>query len=115
MSRIPKLRTVCSDKEFIFESKPKVTNEYVQLSIEEFETIRLIDYANLRQCECADMMEVARTTVQAIYKKARFKLVDALINQKNIRITGGYYKLCNHSSHVKNCLKNIEQKHQIND
>jgi len=105
MSRPQKLRTVCCDREFLFVPFPEEAVETVQLTLEEYETIRLIDYANLTQQECASMMEIARTTVQSIYEKARFKLADALIHQKNISIKGGHYKLCDHPGDEKNCLK----------
>lgn len=82
------------------------TSPGVQLTIEEYETIRLIDYHGLSQLECAEMMDVARTTVQAIYESARFKIADAFINRKTIFIKGGHYTLCNHGSEVKHCLKN---------
>lgn len=61
----------------------------VKLSLDEYECIRLIDYEGLEQGECAKQMGVARTTVQAIYKSAREKLADMLVNVKALRIEGG--------------------------
>ena len=43
----------------------------ITLSLEEYETIRLIDYSGLNQEQCASQMHVARTTVQRIYTEAR--------------------------------------------
>jgi predicted DNA-binding protein (UPF0251 family) len=68
--------------------------ESVQMSVDEYETIRLIDLNNYTQEECANQMLVARTTVQAIYNSARKKLADALINNKILLIEGGNYQLC---------------------
>lgn len=64
------------------------------MTIDEYETIRLIDYEGLKQEQCALRMEVARTTVQGIYEVARKKLADALINGKTLTIEGGDYLLC---------------------
>jgi len=44
-------------------------NEII-MTVEEYETIRLIDLEDLTQEECADRMTVARTTVQKIYSEA---------------------------------------------
>ena len=67
--------------------------ETVVLSLEEFETVRLIDYMGLTQQKCAEQMDVARTTVTAIYDSARRKLADVLVNGKILRISGGNYRL----------------------
>ena len=65
----------------------------VVLLLEELETIRLIDYLGLNQEECASRMQVARTTVQAVYQSARKKLAEALINGYKLKIAGGSYEL----------------------
>lgn len=64
------------------------------MSIDEYETIRLIDLEEFMQEECADQMKIARTTVQRIYNDARKKLAQSLVNGKVLRIEGGDYKLC---------------------
>jgi len=64
-------------------------NRTVHLSIDEYETIRLIDYLGLQQDECADKMRVGRTTAQRIYNEAKHKIADAIVNGKMIEITGG--------------------------
>ena len=63
--------------------------EEVVLNLDEYECIRLIDYEGLEQEQCAVQMGVARTTVQAIYKSARKKLADSLVNARHLRIEGG--------------------------
>ncbi|NLY73107.1 MAG: DUF134 domain-containing protein [Tissierellia bacterium] len=66
----------------------------VMMSVDEYETIRLIDLEGLKQEECAQNMGVSRTTVQGIYTRAREKLADALVHGKALVIEGGEYELC---------------------
>lgn len=66
----------------------------VVMSVDEYETIRLIDLEGLTQEECAGQMGVARTTIQGIYFDARKKLADSLINAKPLFIKGGDFRLC---------------------
>ena len=63
--------------------------ETVQMTVDEFETIKLLDGNGLTQCECASRMHIARTTVTAIYDSARKKVADALVNGKQLLIVGG--------------------------
>lgn len=65
----------------------------VTMTVDEFETIRLIDYLNFTQEECAGQMNVARTTVQGIYDQARKKLASALVDCVPLTISGGEYRL----------------------
>ncbi len=62
--------------------------EYVYLLLEEYEVIRLIDYNDKTQEQCAASMQVARTTVQKIYSDARKKISEAIIEGKTLVITG---------------------------
>ncbi len=68
--------------------------EFINMGVDEYETIRLIDLEGLTQEECAGQMNVARTTVQGIYNEARKKLADSLVNGKVLFIGGGEYRLC---------------------
>lgn len=70
------------------------TNEFVNMSIEEYETVRLIDLHGFMQEEAAEQMNIARATVQRIYNDARKKLAESLVNGKVLRIEGGDYVLC---------------------
>jgi predicted DNA-binding protein (UPF0251 family) len=58
----------------------------VNLETDELEVIKLIDVDGLDQEGTAQKMQVSRVTVQRIYKTARQKIADALINGKIINI-----------------------------
>lgn len=66
----------------------------VEMALEEYEAIRLIDLLGCTQAECAAQMGVARSTVQAVYDAARRKLALALVEGRRLLITGGDYALC---------------------
>ena len=96
MPRPKKCRRVCEFPQtlrFTPENLPE-TAQPVTLTVEEYETIRLIDKEGLSQEACGEIMQVARTTVQQIYASARKKLADVLVEGLPLRITGGDYELC---------------------
>ena len=66
--------------------------ESVQMTVDEFEALRLLDDEGLTQEECASRMNIARTTVTAIYDSARKKIAEALVHGKRLLITGGCCK-----------------------
>jgi len=72
---------------------PLAMLQEVQLSVEEAETIRLKDLEGLEQEDCAQRMNISRTTFARIWTSARQKMADALLNGKAIRIEGGNFQL----------------------
>lgn len=77
--------------------------ETVDMSVEEYEIIRLMDFENLSQDESAESMGVARSTVQRIYDGARKKIADCLVNGKILKIQGGNYRLCEGKAETEFC------------
>ena len=61
----------------------------VRMTVDEYEALRLLDGEGLTQEACAARMNIARTTVTAIYESARKKVADALVHGKRLLITGG--------------------------
>lgn len=72
----------------------------VRLTLDEYEVIRLIDLEGFTQEECADKMEVSRPTVTNVYTEARYKLADALINEKKLIIEGGDIVMNRHNRKI---------------
>lgn len=100
MPRPIKRRNVCSLPEsnrFGPLGLPSSSEPSVIMTVDEFEAIRLIDLEGFTQEESAEQMNIARTTVQAIYSEARRKLAESLIEAKVLLIEGGEYRLCDGS------------------
>lgn len=94
MARPPKCRCIGGYPDFwSFSPDDEGREEPVVLSLDEYETIRIIDWMGQTQEECAQAMQIARTTVTSIYESARKKLADALVNGRRIIISGGSYRL----------------------
>jgi predicted DNA-binding protein (UPF0251 family) len=76
-------------KEFIPVGIHAKEDEVVNLLMEEYEAIRLMDYEHLNQVEAAKRMEVSRPTLTRIYDSARKKLAMALVNSMKVVVGGG--------------------------
>ena len=63
-------------------------NKIIIMTVEEYESIRLMDLEGLNQQECAEVMGIARSTIQRIYDDARRKLADSMVNGKILKIEG---------------------------
>lgn len=103
MARPIKYRIVCNMPNiirFIPEGSNRSINEEIVMTVDEYETIRLIDYEGLTQEECANFMQVARTTVQQIYTDARKKLSSLLVEGRPLFINGGHYQISNKNVNI---------------
>ncbi len=113
----------------VFGVRGRKSNEVI-LNIEEYETIRLLDYQNMNQEEAATLMDVSRPTLTRIYEEARNKVATAFVEGRDLLFKGGdfyfekdWYK-CNscqasfsdYSGDVKNCpVCKSEQVISLND
>ena len=70
------------------------TRNIVEMTLDEYEAIRLIDIEGFTQEMCAKQMEVGRTTVQSIYQSGRKKLAYCIVSGRTLIINGGKYRIC---------------------
>ncbi|SHJ11547.1 DUF134 domain-containing protein [Parasporobacterium paucivorans] len=106
MPRPRKCRIVCCLPEFDRFGPLGTDVDYdnmIKMTVDEYETIRLIDLDGMTQEDCSKQMKVARTTIQGIYNEARKKLAQALVHGKELQIEGGEYRIC--EGDAKACIK----------
>lgn len=112
MPRPVKCRRVCSLPSInTFGPANKLPEEEVVMTVEEYESIRLMDYENMDQVECAEFMGVARSTFQRIYSEARKKIADSLVNGKFLKIEGGNFTICGNREHNRHCQRGCRWKY----
>lgn len=106
IARPCKRRRICAMpgcRRFGPKAETGVDRQTIQMTVDEFESIRLIDLEGMTQEQCAVQMNVARTTAQAIYNSARMKLAECIVNEKELHIEGGEYVLCDGSADPCGC------------
>lgn len=92
---------------------PEEREGHIIMTVDEYESLRLIDLEGFKQEECAAQMKVARTTVQGIYMSARQKVADALVHGKMLMIEGGEYELCDGISGCgRGCMRRRRGAHR---
>lgn len=95
MARPQKRRCICSVPRVTrYAPQDGTPGGSVQLTFDEYETIRLLDYLQMNQEQCAKRMGISRTTVTRIYNEARRKIADMLSNGKTLSIGGGDVFVC---------------------
>lgn len=103
MPRPRKCRKVCSmpvADRFVSSTH---TGEFITLTVDEYECIRLADYRGFSQEQCAEYMQVSRATAQLICDTARRKIAEALVTGRSLRIEGGNYRLCDGKEEFCGC------------
>lgn len=94
MARPKKCRTVCEIPNHTKIGLISSKKGGISLTIDEYEAVRQIDYLGLTQVECALQMDVARSTVTAIYLSARKKIANAIVNGSSLNLEDADYELC---------------------
>jgi len=81
----------------------------VELQLDEYEAIRLLDYEGMQQTEAAEVMNVSRPTLTRIYNSARCTVARALAEGRAIVITGGNVGFAHYQEQKQN-VKIMNQK-----
>ncbi|HNW57962.1 MAG TPA: DUF134 domain-containing protein [Bacteroidales bacterium] len=83
-------------------------NTPVFLKLEEFESIKLINYEMLSQDMAASQMNVSRPTFTRIYNNALKQIAKSFVEGKAIAIEGGNYEFEKEWYRCKKCYKLIQ-------
>lgn len=112
MPRPHKQRRVCFHPRCTYFGPREGNGGTISIGLDEYETIRLIDFEGMTQEQCAEQMEIARTTVQSVYAQARKKLAQCIVEGRSLQIAGGNVRLCEQYSSLcekgRCCMKNCK-------
>lgn len=111
MARPRKGKIVCELPKYErFGPKGQSSQAHIEMTVEEYESIRLMDYEGLNQEESAKMMAIGRSTFQRIYDDARKKIAQSLVEGVTVFIEGGDYKICKEMGECKkrSCCRRSE-------
>jgi predicted DNA-binding protein (UPF0251 family) len=89
---------------------PTTELEEVNLTVDEFEAIRLKDVNGLEQEQCAHRMNISQPTFHRLYLEARRKIGDVIVNGKALKIEGGAYEINPQQGRKRRCYRRGEQK-----
>ncbi len=86
----------------------RLSLESIELSIDEYEAIRLADQIGMNHNEAAEEMEISRSTFTRLIENARKKIAEFIIEGKHLQIDGGNIHFrgniikCNSCGHMFN-------------
>ena len=116
MPRNIKCRRVCKEPENRIFSPENGCADYITISVEELEAIRLCDLESLEQDSAAERMGISRGTFQRILYAARKKSAAARCDGKGILTEGGTYEIaqlfCECPKQCKKCTFKGEYHHE---
>jgi len=90
--------------------------EEAELTVDQFEALKLADYQGYEQSEGAQFMRLSRPTFGRILRSARKIIADALVNSKTIRIRIGDVQIGirhKHLPHKKDLIQTREREKSI--
>ncbi len=73
----------------------------IDLSMDEFEAIRLSDHMGLPQRKAAQSMRISQQTFSRILSRARKSIAHGLVNGNTIKIQGGHYVISSKEEQTK--------------
>lgn len=116
MARPRKCRRILMEPEYcVFTPDGESSGDDILLALDEYEAVRLIDFENNTQAECAVKMGVARSTVTQIYDMARYKIAECLVTGKRLVIAGGDYEVIAGSNLICEQMDETKKVNLISD
>ncbi|MBM3708200.1 MAG: DUF134 domain-containing protein [Actinobacteria bacterium] len=84
---------------------------FINVTVDEYEAVRLADYENMRHEDAAKLMNISRPTFTRLLESAHLKIGDAIVNGKAIRIEGGDFRFLQNRFRCRRCgsFWNIEK------
>ena len=92
---------------------PRTQLNEIELTLDEYEAIRLVDEQGLDQEAAASEMGISRPTVTRLVESARQKVATLLVKGGVLVIQGGNYQLDGHLYHCPRCRQFQERQRAI--
>ncbi|MBN1300501.1 MAG: DUF134 domain-containing protein [Melioribacteraceae bacterium] len=90
MKKHRKCRFLSDEKVFKPLGIPMIDLVTFEIDPDEIEVMRICDLEGKSQIEAADRMKVSRGTIQRLLLSGRYKLIDALLNSRAIKLKNKY-------------------------
>ncbi len=104
-----RIEHVPSIKSFKPSGVPNQDLVFDTVTYEELESLRLKDIEGMENVECAERMQVSRSTFQRILADARYKVARALIEGRGLNFEGGDYHLATRKFQCEDCHNVFEK------
>jgi predicted DNA-binding protein (UPF0251 family) len=82
---------------------PRRVLNQIEVTLDEYEAIRLADYEGLEHLEASERMDISRPTFTRLVEKARRKVAQSIIEGKELVIGGGNFDFVNTLHHCRDC------------
>ncbi|MBL7128668.1 MAG: DUF134 domain-containing protein [Ignavibacteria bacterium] len=82
---------------------PRRFLKQIDITIDEYEALRLTDYLQLEHLEASERMNISRPTFTRLIEKARHKVAQAIVNGRELVIEGGNIDFINTLHRCKDC------------
>ncbi|MFC2093140.1 DUF134 domain-containing protein [Bacteroidota bacterium] len=82
---------------------PRRFLKQIDLTIDEYEALRLTDYLQLEHLEASEKMNISRPTFTRLIEKARHKVAQAIVDGRELIIEGGNIDFVNTIHRCREC------------
>lgn len=84
---------------------PRRLLDKIEVTLDEYEAIRLADYEGLEHLEASERMDISRPTFTRLIEKARRKVAQSIVEGKELVVDGGNFDFVNTLHHCRDCGK----------